>query len=530
MLPEPPMITDFRSAEVPAEFTTDICIVGSGAAGLTVACHVGGRLRVLVVEAGDRDPGPDDADWLAGETTDFAFDGLTSGRVRAFGGATRRWFGQCIRLDPMDFEQRAWVPYSGWPIIAQDLEAYYDRAERFLGIAPHRYGGENWSRFGLKNPGFGNDGVIPKFTIYCPEPDFTKAFGRQLTRDTSAVDILLNAAAVGIALDRDGRRVTGLRLRGGDRQGVVRARAYVLCGGGIENPRLMLASNDVMAEGVGNAHGLVGRFFQDHPGGTTGVLATSWPRKVQEQFRKLRRGGLTFWPKVALTAAAQRQGRYLNANAQMSYGYAEDSALTRAKEAIAAVSSRRAWPAAVAGLRLVRHTPELISQAVHTMATGKAPVFEPNRVMLTAHVEQLPDPENRVTLACQCDRFGVPRARLTWRVNREEVRTLRGITEAVGQALHRLDFGEMTLAPWLKENAGTQPELVDTYHHAGTIRMAETPRDGVVDPDCRVFGIDNLYVAGSSVFPTSGYANPTLTIVALAIRLSDALKKRIAPA
>jgi choline dehydrogenase-like flavoprotein len=311
----------------------------------------------------------------------------------------------------------------------------------------------------------------------------------------------------------------------------VRARAFVVCGGGIENPRLLLASNTVMPGGVGNARGLVGRFFQDHPSGTTGTLATGRPRVVQEQFRKLRRAGVTFWPKLALTEAAQRRGHYLNANSLMLYDYAETSALARAKEAVEAVKSRQVGSVARAGLRMLRHLPELAGRLGHTVVTGKAPVFAPSRVMLKAHVEQVPNPDNRVSLAAERDRFGVPRARLAWRVHPDELRTLRAITEAVGHEFHRLGLGEMTVSPWLDQGVdAARPELEDTYHHAGTTRMSTSAAEGVTDPDCLVFGTGNLYMAGGSVFPTSGYANPTLTIVALALRLSETLRQRFAPA
>jgi choline dehydrogenase-like flavoprotein len=522
------MIADFRQGEIASPIETDLCVIGSGAAGLTLACHAAGPLRVLVVEAGGPEPGQDDADWLAGQSTDFTLSGLVNGRVRALGGATRRWFGQCIRLDPIDFERRPWVPYSGWPITAQDLDAYYDRAERFVGTAPHGYDARNWSRFGMRDPGFDQDGLMPRFTIYCPKPDFAAALGRRLRHGQPTVDVLLHAAVVGIALDPDGATVAGLRLRGGDREGFVRARAYALCGGGIENPRLLLASNDVMSAGIGNGRDLVGRFFQDHPGATTADLLTDQPRKVREQFRMLRRGGLTFWPKLALTPRAQREGEHLNANAQLEYLYAPDSAMARAKDAIAAVRERQPAAAAIAALRLAPHTRELTREGVYALATGRGPVLRAERLTLTAHVEQAPDPLNRITLACERDRFGVPRARVAWRVNRAEVSSMRAVTRAVGQALRRLGFGELAQACWLDADEVAPEPFVDTYHHAGTTRMGATPAEGVVDPDCRVFGVDNLYIAGSSVFPTSGYANPTLSIVALAIRLSETIKARLA--
>ena len=522
------MIIDFRETDPLARFDADICIVGSGAAGLTLAAHVAGPRRVLLVEAGDRRPPSDRDDWLTGEASDFAFGGFVHGRTRAFGGTTKLWAGQLIRLDEIDFEKREWVPHSGWPITAGQLAPFYDRAERFLGVDAIEYDGRIWSRFGVRDPGFDHVDITPKFTAYMPQPDFTKAFGLRLVRNNPAVDVLLNAVAVELDLNESGQHVTGLRLRGEDgKEGVVRAPVFVLCGGGIETPRLMLASTSVLADGVGNARGLVGRFFQDHPSATTACFTATKTRALQEQFRKLRRAGVTFWPKLALTEAAQRRGRYLNANSLMLFDYAATSALTRAKGVSEALRNRRFADAMRGGPSVLRHVPELAGRFAHTLATGKAPIFAPSRIMLKVHVEQIPDPNNRVTLSSERDRFGVGRAVLNWRVHADELRTMRGLTEAVGQEFRRLGFGETTMRPWLNQDLeAARKEIEDTYHHAGTTRMATSPAEGVTDPDGLVFGTDNLYISGGSLFPTSGYANPTLTIVALAIRLGDALRAR----
>ncbi len=521
------MLINFLDAAAATDFHADICVVGSGAAGLTLATHLAGGLNVLIVETGGRHPSRSGGNWLAGEAGDWAFAGFEAGRNRGFGGATKLWYGQCMRLDPIDFERREWVPYSGWPITADQLAPFYDRAESFVGLGGAVYDGRLWPRSGLVDPGFGDD-VQAKFTNYMPQPDFTKMLGRRFLRQPG-VDILVNAAATCLDMDVNGRQVTGLTIRGqGGKQGRVRARIFVLCGGGIDNPRLLLASNTVLAGGVGNGRGLVGRFFQDHPSATTGHIATDVPGVVQNQFRKLRRRGIKVWPKLALTAAAQRRGRYLNANALMLYDYAAGSALSRAKAVVEAIQTRKPAALAASGVRLLAHAPELAARAVHSVATGKAPMFKPSRVMLKAHVEQRPDPENRITLSNERDQFGLPLPRLTWRVHAEELRTMRGLTEAVGQAFHRLGWGEMTVSPWLDQGeAAARPEMEDTYHHHGTTRMAADAADGVTDPDCLVFGTENLYVAGSSLFPTSGYANPTLTIIALAIRLGDTLRQRL---
>ena len=520
------MLIDFLDTTAATDFNADICLVGSGAAGLTLAAHLAG-LHVLVVEAGGRHPSNDGGNWLAGEAADWAFAGFESGRNRSYGGATKRWYGQCLRLDPIDFERRDWVPHSGWPITSEDLDPYYDRAESFVGLGSTLYDARIWPRSGIPDPAFDGD-IQAKFTAYMPQPDFTKLLGRKFVTQ-SAVDLLVNAAATCIELDSDGRHVTGLAIQArSGRQGRVRARVFVLCGGGIDNPRLMLASNTVMSGGVGNAKDLVGRFFQDHPSGTTGSLATTKAATVQNQFRKLRQHGVTFWPKLALTEAAQRRERTLNANALMLYDYAENSPLTRAKAVVEALQARKPASLAKEGSRLLRHAPELAARMAHTVASGKAPMFKPSQVMLKAHVEQRPDPLNRITLSNERDAFGLPLPRLAWRVHADELRTMRCITEAVGRAFHRLGWGEMTVSPWLDQDAdAARPELEDTYHHHGTTRMAVSEAEGVTDPDCLVFGTENLYVAGSSLFPTSGYANPTLTIIALAIRLGDTLRTRL---
>jgi choline dehydrogenase-like flavoprotein len=520
------MIIDFRRTDAPGEYDADICIIGSGAAGLTLAAHLAGPLRVLIVEAGDAAVVEGRDDFLRGEAAQLPVPGLEGGRVRAFGGATRRWAGQLIRLDPIDFARRDWVAHSGWPITHEQLVPYYDKAERFLGVGGTAYDASLWRRSGIPAPDFAGDDVTPKFTVYMPEPDFTKAFGARLVRQNAAVDILLNAAVVRIELDGNAHRVTGLRLRGaGGRDGLVRARAVVLCGGGIENPRLLLASNDVMACGIGNGRDLVGRFFQDHPNGLSGSVATTRPRALQHQFRKLRHGRVLAWPKLALTEAAQRRERTLNANMHMVYNYANDSPLVRSKHLIAAARSRHPLAIAREGLRTLPHLPELARQGAHTILTGKAVLFTASRAMPLTFVEQVPDPDNRVTLSAERDAYGIPRVRLAWRIHADELRTMRVMTEALGRCFRRLGFGDMTPEPWLDQGVDAASGHVgDFFHHAGTTRMADTPENGVTNPDCLVFGTDNLYIAGSSLFPTSGYANPTLTIVALAIRLSEKLQ------
>ena len=144
---------------------------------------------------------------------------------------------------------------------------------------------------------------------------------------------------------------------------------------------------------------------------------------------------------------------------------------------------------------------------------------------LSCAVEQRPDPASRVTLADRVDRFGMPLSRIDWRIDSQEQHTVRRTAELVGEGLQRLGLDGLALDEWVRDGAGFPPTFADAAHPTGTTRMADEPRQGVVDRQGQVHGVQGLYVAGSSTFPTSGHANPTLMIVALAIRMADHLKQ-----
>ena len=168
--------------------------------------------------------------------------------------------------------------------------------------------------------------------------------------------------------------------------------------------------------------------------------------------------------------------------------------------------------------------PETLRAAKRFFIDHKSPLGSPRRIRFQCHLEQEPDPESRVELADTTDALGIPQVRLTWKINEGERRTIRALTMAVGEEMARLGLGTLELDPWLEErNPAWGNHLRDAFHHAGTTRMGLTPEAGVVDRNCEVFGVRGLYAAGGSVFPTSGYGNPTLTIVALSLRLADHL-------
>jgi len=301
----------------------------------------------------------------------------------------------------------------------------------------------------------------------------------------------------------------------------------VLCAGGIDNARLLLVSGAPEAGGLGNAHDNVGRYFQEHPNARCAVLRSPDPSALQEPYSLLYRRRRRYLPKLALAPAVQREERVLNCGANLEYDYADEAlnALRRIRRGLGAeperADLRRDLPLAARGVRAATAT------AYRRFVHGRSPAAPPATVWLQVHCEQAPNRDSRVTLTRERDAAGVNRARLEWRLTDLERRTAATMVATVGSELRRLGLAEAEPAGWLSDAGGDWAERFSAvYHRIGTTRMADDPARGVVDSDCQVHGIDGLYVAGSSVFPTGGYANPTLTIVALALRLADHLVRR----
>ncbi len=521
------MIRDFELENTGATLDCDLCIVGAGPAGIAMADEFAdGPLRVVLLDSGGLRLSDPTQALNVGVNAGLPHTGHVDGRGRAFGGTGRLWAGQCLPLDDIDFERRGWVPHSGWPIAPATLKAAYARAEKFFKVQGEVYDARVYSRLGLEAPAWDERTLRSHFTIYTPEVD-TGRFALARVRASGNVTVLLNASVVQIELLESTAAVASLRLRSlGGRTGRVRARAYVLAAGGIENARLLLASNERVAAGVGNARDLVGRFFQEHPNGITATLDDADPVALQARFRMLYREGRRYFPKFALAADRQRSREVLNANAHLVFDDAPGSGIEALREFAKAARARRLPPAPLrAALRIARDAVPVARTLASYVTKGSAASGTPKSVRLQCYLEQSPNPDSRVMLSDERDAVGLPQLKMHWAMSELEHSTLREMTTAVGEEFSRLGLGRVRPEAWVgSDGPEWRDHFVDCAHHSGTTRMAASPSEGVVDPDARVFGVANLWVAGSSVFPTSGYANPTLTIVALALRLADRLQ------
>jgi len=529
------MLLDLREMpDVSLIDDADVCVVGAGVAGVTLTreLHAQG-LSVVLLESGGADYEEATQDLYAGANVGMPYYPLDEARLRFFGGSTNVWGGRCAALEPIDFEVRSWVPHSGWPITREDLAPYYERAHRLLGLGPFVYDERLWAELGLTPPPFDSSRLITRFWRFDEMDDrFTLGKCRDLI-GAEDIRVVLHANVVRIQATRDANAVVELHVRTLEgRCATVRARAFVLATGGIENPRLLLASDDVESHGIGNRHDQVGRYFMEHPHARAGFLLTDKAYGMWRLFQKrFLRGAEPLAPLVLPSPELQAERRILNTAITFklqrppSRGVKLNKQLYfRLKHRIDPTrSGRRVWHS----YRDVRGWLARYVRPTHAKLKNKL-----GRTGLSAIVraEQAPNRDSRVVLASEKDALGVPRASLCWQLTELDKRSVTVLAEVLSSELERLGIGKMPKSEWLENDSlewpidktvGNHP--IGGYHHLGTTRMSADPKEGVVDSDCRVHGYANLYVAGSSVFATGGWANPNLTILALTLRLADHL-------
>jgi choline dehydrogenase-like flavoprotein len=522
------MIERFESMPDGRVIDTDLCLIGAGAAGIAAALEfVGTSLDVTVLESGELAILDAYEQLNDGEIGGTPFVGLREGRRRGLGGTTAAWGGQCCELDPGDFLARSWVPESGWPIEHADVEPYYRRAEHLFRVGGERYDEANWRRFGVTPVALDPALLRTAFSVFSPAPRLGKV-NRKALAAARNLHVVLGATVTNIRTNDAASRATSVDVVGlSGKRASVNARAFVLCAGAVESARLLLASRDTLANGLGNGRDLVGRYFQDHPTSDTALVVPGDAGRLQELYGLFYRGRTWYWPKLALTPERQRETRASNACAFLTFAY-DSAALEVLREMVKVTRTGGRFTYSPARLAtLLRGAPSVVRAGYRRYILGRSPRANPLKIDVTCTIEQAPNRESRITLADSRDRFGMLRARIDWKISEQERHTFQVMTESVAAEFARLGFGRAAPAPWLETKDDRDWRFWDNYHQTGTTRMSSDPARGVVDPNCNVHGIQGLFVAGAPTFPTSGYANPVLTIAALSIRLSDYLKQSI---
>jgi choline dehydrogenase-like flavoprotein len=510
----------------------DVCIVGSGAAGLTVGVElIDSPLRVALLDAGGSSITAAAQDFYQYASVGLAHNRDGNTRFRVFGGSTTRWAGQAYPLLDIDFERRNWVPESGWPLDRTDLDPFYRAACSMLNIPSFDHEAARMDRSLNFEPGFDPQLLRPLMTRFSPDPDMSRTLGARILLAPN-VQVILGANVVELVIDRTATSMRAVRVvTNGRRRLLIEASIFVLCIGGIETARILLASNRILDGGVGNGSGLVGRYFQDHPGLVVGPLRGGDPAHIRRSFRPKLHKGVRFQPLVRASDELQRSSRLLNIGASVTFKDEQRDNAVRAAKALflaprrmdARAEARRTWRAAVyhpvpglqaAGRHFVLGRPALDAAGVPHLVIGG---------------EQAPNPDSRLALSVETDALGVPRLSLDWRLTALEIHTYRSFVDIAATEFERAGLGQVDLCGFRipDDPAELSGRVIDAAHHMGTTRMGRDSTTGVVDSDCRVFGVDNLYIGSSAVFPTSGFSNPTLTIMALCIRLAQTVRARL---
>jgi choline dehydrogenase-like flavoprotein len=540
------MIFDAHTIEANANIETDLCIVGGGTAGVTLARElIGSPFRISLLESGGREPEAETQSLALGNNVGFPYFPLETARERVFGGSSTRWnipipnneLGVRIRpLDSIDFEQRDWVPFSGWPFRKAELAPYYTRAQKICGVEPSTFDVSDWEDL-EKRPRLPLKGDVVQTILYkfARRDVFARDYPDEISRANN-VTTYLHANVLEIETNKTGNSVLRVRvatLEG--KQFALQARYFVIAVGGVETPRLLLLSNRIQTAGLGNEHDLVGRFFMEHPHFWSGIFVLTKPEifRATALYNDIHAvNGVSILGKLALNESVLRREKLLNQNIQLIPQLLNEPLEDVNYRSAGAESARALYAATVRGKKINgwgEHLRNIIldldsvalacARKLRRKVAGQQqiPVF-----YFANMIEQVPNPESRITLGPERDHFGQNRVQLNWKITSQDIRSAVRTQEIIGAEMERAGLGRFI--QHLRDE--TPPSNTEGgYHHMGTTRMDPNPKHGVVDADCRLHGLHNLFIAGPSVFPTGGYANPVLTIVALTVRLADHIKK-----
>lgn len=530
------MFIDARTVAKGTTVKTDVCIVGGGAAGITLAREFIGRsVNVCLLESGGFQLDVDTQTLYRGQSVGFPYLPLEATRLRFLGGTTNHWGGACRPLDDIDFRKRDWVPHSGWPFGLQHMVPYYERAHQTLKLGPFRYSAEDWTRPDLPCARF--DGTTLRSAVLQQSPPvrFGIVYRDALQRAVN-VRTYLNANVLEIETGASGREVQRLRASSlAGNQFYVSARYYVLAAGGIETARLLLLSDKVNHNGLGNSSGLVGRYFMDHPIAGWGKVGSIAPLNLPLRFYGDRVKGTrvlngarkeaTIWGFVTPTAQTLERHKLLNFGIAIRRPPTPDADGVESARYFRYAIQQREWPE-----ELWTHVRNVIADlddiAVHgaRKLTDTDPPTDKVEIMYWS--EQQPNPSSRVYLSRERDFFGQQRVVLDWRLSDADKRNLHMAMRILAIEIGKANIGRLHVEPAALSDQ-LEPLLEGSFHHMGTTRMHNDPKQGVVNANCRLHDVANLYIASSAVFPAVGHANCTVTIVALATRLADHLKQQL---
>jgi len=513
------LFIDSRTVPNQKKIETDICIIGAGAAGITIARELSkADLNVCFLESGGFEWDSETQALYKGMNIGDPYYDLDVSRLRYFGGTTNHWGGLCRPLDEIDFNARPWVADSGWPFSKRELEPYYIKAQEVCELGPYAYEYSDWATQEPPPIPFKGHRLVTRLFQNSPPTRFGMTYRSEIKRAQN-VQTYLYANVTEFEMDDSGKTVKSAHVATlSGNKFLVEAKSFVVASGGIENPRLLLLSNKVNPKGLGNDYDLVGRYFADHPIMLSGSMIVNHARFGHKLYERHKINGVPLHGFITLSPEALERESMLNCGIMIKMlNWSENSPSVSSLKHILDSVSKGGVPD-----NLGKHLSNVIwdIDGISENIYGRGMDYRPASVNYWAEPE--PNRDSRVSLGTEKDALGKRQLIMNWQLTERDKQNMTRMHQIVAEELGRAGLGRLKVHEdaWDHNKNGS-------YHHMGTTRMHMDPAKGVVGSDCRVHGVANLFVSGSSVFPTYGHANPTLTIVALAIRLADHLKKEI---
>jgi choline dehydrogenase-like flavoprotein len=510
------MHVDAKNIENKSLIEGDICIVGAGAAGISMALEwMNTPYKIILLEGGGFEYDEKVQELYAGKTTGQHYYPLQSSRLHYFGGTTGHWAGFCSTFDHIDFIKRDWMPHSGWPIKREDLDFFYKRAHKNIDLGPYEYSVEYWQK---QDPSMiplplDKNVVWSKMWQFSPPTRFSAKYKNPIVKAKN-VHLYTYANVVNIKANENVSAIEEVTVKNyAGKEHTVKAKYFVIACCAIQNARVLLASNEQASKGLGNDNDLVGRYFMEH-------LEIKSAELWCDKHYPMNLYGFSFGTtraRAELAIHEKKQSEFKILNGTVSLTPLQIARNT--KPIIEAWSDKDPR----------KSLSNLLQSFQDAEKTSASDPKMNNAFELFTRVEQAPNPSSRVTLDTEKDSLGMPRVILHWELTPLEKRSIRKIYELIGQQVGLAGIGRVRLMDYLRDEKDySWPSFTGGgWHHMGTTRMGVDPKQSVVDANCKVHGIDNLYMAGSSCYVTAGAVNPTLTLIALTLRLSDHIKERI---
>ncbi|TCD08258.1 GMC family oxidoreductase [Pedobacter frigidisoli] len=551
------MIIDPTKIESDRELDFDICIIGSGAAGISMALDfIDTKFKVALITGGNEKETSVNKDLYKGFVpVEGNHEALEENRRRQFGGSTAVWGGRCVPFDAIDFEYRPWLPNSGWPIIEDELKLHISKALDLCDAGDFNFDARkvftNTQSEIIET--LDNEDIYSwPLERYSTPTRFATKFKKTL-KEAKNITVFLNTHVTKINVsDKNPSKIDRVFTITGKKKNAFKAKHFILATGGIENARLLLASRSItQPNGLGNNYDNVGRYYMCHLKGTFSKVI---PRDRQNLLYTFERdangvycrrrwwispeaqlkneiGNIIFFLDRPLDGLGEKDPVFsVFYTAKMFRELLKQKSPKLIVKKLKSVKSILLLHFKTSIKYGVMVLPEIIKLLKIRLNRRRLPEILPPKNAKSFHLyfqsEHLPNRESRIRLSAEKDANGVPRPSVSIKFTEQDVDTIVKAHKIFVDRFKEMNLGQIYFdEEALRNYINDRIKNFDSAaHHLGTTRMANNPEDGVVDANCKVHGLTNIYIAGSSVFPTGSHANPTLMIVALALRLSNHIK------